>query len=282
MSTAVMIERVQHYLPPTPHRSTGQVTLGRVIASEWVKLRSLRSTGWTLLAAVAAIIGLGILFSYLTTQSGGQPAGPGGDGPLDPTGVSLGGVFLAQLAVGVLGVLVVSGEYATGMIRSTFIAVPKRLPVLWAKSLVFSLVTFVLTAAASVTAFFAGQAVLSGQDLQTSLSAPGVTRAVVGAALYLTVVGLLGVALGWLLRSTAGAISALFGLLLVLPIIGQLLPASWGQDVTPYLPSNAGQAIMSVVSQPSAMAPWTGFGLFAGYTALALAAAAVVLKRRDA
>jgi ABC-2 type transport system permease protein len=270
-----------------PRRSTAQdkatvhhkVTQGRVLVSEWIKLRSLRSTVYTLLAAIVMTVGLGMLFSGVMANRWAQ-LDPQELARFDPTGVSLRGVFLAQLAIGVLGVLLISGEHSTGMIRATLSAVPKRLPVLWAKVGVFSVVAAVLMTAASFLAFLGGQALLGSHG--TTLAAAGVVRAVVGAGLYLTVVGLLGIGLGFIIRNTAGAIATLFGLLLVLPILGEVLPSTWSQHVVPYLPSNAGQAIMSIHQAPGDLAPWTGFAVFCGYAAAAIIAAAILLKRRDA
>ncbi len=259
----------------------GQVTQLRVILSEWTKLRSLRSTVFSLLAAVVFIIGLSLLVPSVIVAHW-PPRDPRDAIGFDPTTRSLAGVFLAQLAVGVLGVLFVTGEYATGMIRATFAAVPRRLPVLWAKALVFCSVTFALMAPAVLAAFLIGQSIFTGKHLQTTLGAPDVGRAVMGSALYLTAVGLLAVGLGALLRNTAAGISSLFGLLFVLPIIVHFLPASWSGPIDKYLPGNAGGAIMAVTRDPASLSPWAGFAVFCGYAALALAAAAVSLRRRDA
>jgi ABC-type transport system involved in multi-copper enzyme maturation permease subunit len=196
------------------------------------------------------------------------------------------GVTVAQLAIGVLGVMLISGEYSTGMIRSTFAAVPKRLPVLWGKAGVFALVTFVLALPSTLIAFFAAQAILkghsfNGHDIALSFSDPGVSRAVIGGALYLTLIGLFGLGLGAILRSTAGGISAFAGILFVIPPLMNVLPASWSDAISPYLPSNAGQAIMQSGSPAHTLAPWTGLGVFAAYTAVLVAIAAIQLRRRD-
>ncbi|MEU8590063.1 ABC transporter permease [Streptomyces sp. NPDC048664] len=265
----------------SPAARRGRVTQPRVIHSEWIKLWSLRSSLFTLPAAVVAMVGLGCLLSYFTAARW-DDLPPQERLAFDPTLVSLRGMYLAQLAVGVLGVVVVSGEYATGMMRSSLAAVPRRLPVLWAKALVYTAVTWVLMTAASLGAFLAGQAALSGHGLSTSLGSPGVLRAVLGAGLYLTAVGLLGVAFGALIRSTAGGIATLFGLLLVLPLLAQALPSSWLDEVNPYLPNMAGQSVVHVHQEPHTLAPWPGFALFCGYALAVLAAAAVALKRRDA
>ena len=166
----------------------------------------------------------------------------------DAVGRSLAGVNIAQLAIGVLGVLLVTGEYGTGMIRSTFTAIPQRLPVIWAKASVYAVITLVLMVPSSFIAFLGGQALLGSHGV--SLSAPHAVRAIVGVALYLTVIGVLAVALGFCVRSTAGGISTLFGLLLVLPGLGNLLPTSWQTNVLPYLPSRAGNADLRPAARP--------------------------------
>ncbi|WP_326681839.1 ABC transporter permease [Streptomyces sp. NBC_01237] len=270
----------------TMHRFTapaghGRLTRTRVLHSEWVKLRTLRSTFFTLLAAAVAMTGMGPLFSALTASHWSEMS-VAERASVNPTALSLIGFFLAQLAVGVMGVLVVSGEYSTGMIRATFSAVPRRLPVLWAKATVYAAVTWGLMTAMSLTAFLAGQALMSSTGAGASLSDPGVTRAVLGTGLYLTVVGLLSVAVGTLTRNTAGGITAVFGLLLVLPELVKALPSSWSDRIGPYLPSNAGHALAVLQSDPHTLAPWTGFTVFCLYAAVALGGAAVALKRRDA
>ena len=269
----------------TPTRSPAsppkKVTQARVLLSEWTKIRSIRSTIFSLLAAIVFIVGLAILVPMVTV-SHWPPRDPREALGFDPTTRTLSGIFLAQLAIGVLGVLLITGEYATGMIRATFAAVPARLPVLWAKAAVFAAVTLVLMVPTVLGAFLIGQSILASKHLQTNLSSPGVLRAVIGAALFLTVVGLLGIGLGALLRNTAGGISTLFGLLFVLPIIVRFLPSSWSDPINKYLPSNAGEAITHVHPDPTLLAPWTGFGLFFGYAAVILIAAAISLRMRDA
>jgi ABC-type transport system involved in multi-copper enzyme maturation permease subunit len=275
----------------TPTVSPGQaarpelrVTQGRVINSEWIKLRSLRSTVFAILGALVCTIGLGLLISALRAHDINQHGGIGqAVGPhFDPTLVSLRGVYLAQLAIGVLGVLVITGEYSTGMIRATLAAVPKRLPVLWAKALVFGVTVFIVMGIASLIAFEGGQALLHSAGFHVGLGSPGAARAVLGAALYLTIVGLLGVGLGFLLRNTAGAIATLFGLLLVLPAIAQALPTSLYNDTFKYLPMVAGTQGFTTVKDSTLLTPWAGLGVFAIYGVVAITAGALMLKRRDA
>ena len=258
-----------------------RLTPGRVARSEWIKFRSVRSSIWALAATAVAIAGTGLL---LTAISRGHLAASGRqETHIDPVRISLFGMYLAQLTVGLLGVMLATGEYATGMIRATLSAVPRRLTVLGAKLGVFAVVVTATCEAALFITFLACQVMLSSQHAGVSLAAPGVLRAVVGTGLYLTLVGVLGIALGFAIRNTAGAAAVMFAAVLVVPeVLGAALPSDWADRILPYLPSNAGQAIMNVQPAPDTMAPWPGLTLFAGYTALAVAVAALLLKRRDA
>jgi ABC-2 type transport system permease protein len=258
-----------------------RVTRARVMRSEWIKLRTQPSVLWSLASAVILIIAFGILYSLL--REARPPQGTAAIRSFDPVSVSLSGVQLAQIATGVLGVLLITSEYATGLIRTTLAAVPRRLPVLWGKAAMVATATVVVTLPAALVAFLAGQSVLSRQHLAVSLGHPGVTRAVIGSALYLAVSGLLGLALGALLRSTAGAISALFGLFFALPIVAGFLPGSWSDDIGKYLPSNAGMAVTLVHPDlASSLAPWAGLGVFCLYAAILLGFAALRMRRGDA
>ncbi len=279
------------------------VTQSRAVVSEWIKFRSLRSTWWSIGIALLISIGLGILFSDLR---GNDLASHGGFEP-DQTALTLRGFYLAQLAVGVLGVLFISGEYSTGMIRATLSAVPKRVPVWAGKIAIFAAVIFAVTLVAAFIAFLGGQAVLSAyqvhgiflsgpngnigfspgsagtvHSLGVSISHPGSIRAIFGAALYMVGIGLLGLGCGFILRNTGGAIAALFGLVLVLPLLAQALPGSMQQHVTKYLPLIAGTAGMNTVSSTDQLAPWAGLGVFALYVVAALGIGLLVLRRRDA
>src|SRR5215467_8554109 len=181
-----------------------KVTQPRVLRSEWTKLRTQPSTFWALLATMILITGFGIGYSLLREA---RPPHGAAVASFDPAAVSLSGVQLAQIAVGVLGVLLVTSEYATGLIRTSFAAVPRRLPVLWGKAAVLTAAIAAVSLPAAFAAFVTGQSILNRQHLSVSLSHPGVTRAVIGSALYLAVVGLLGLGLGALLRSAAGGIA---------------------------------------------------------------------------
>ena len=259
-----------------------KVTQARVIRSEWTKFRSLRSTLYTLLTAVVLMIGIGAIFSAVTASQY-HTFGASDRASFSPVITSLEGTVFAVVAFGVLGVLVMSGEYSTGMIRSSLTAVPRRLPVLWGKMAVFAGTVFGLSLIASLLSFFLGQALLSGHHLSVALTAPGALRSVIGAALYVTVAGLIGVALGALFRNTAAGISTFVGVFFVIPPLTELLPASVGNHVTPYLPSNAGEVLWGGThGVTNALSPWTGFALLCGYAVVLIGAAAWRLRRADA
>ena len=272
--TATTLDRT-----PTRRVPVGDVRFRGVLASEWVKLWSLRSTLLTLLAAVVALIAIGCLASWAFSSNWDDldARERAAFNPIDP---ALVGVNLAQLAIGVLGVLLVTGEYATGMVRATLAAVPTRLPVLWAKAGVYAVVTFVLTGAASLVAFLLAQLFLGSRG--ADLGVAELPRALLGVAGHLTAIGLLAVALGFLLRNTAGGIATLFGLLLVVPPLGFFLPSSWQDHLLPYLPSSAGSALYTVQPEPDLLSPAGGALVLLGWAVAALAAAAVTLVRRDA
>jgi len=279
MTAAPATRPAQAPAPSTVRGGTGlRVTQSRVVLSEWTKFRSLRSTVYTLLAAVVFMVGLGALFSAITvSQPGGLEPGQ------SAVSTSLSGTIFAQLAIGVLGVLLISGEYSTGMIRSSLTVVPRRLPVLWGKIAVFTGVVFLTMLPASLAAFFLGQLLFSGQNLDASLSDPDALRSVVGAALYVTVAGVTALALGALLRNTAAAITTFVAVFFVIPPLTLLLPASLTDQFVQYLPSNAGSVITGSgfgVAHP--LAPWTGFAVMCGYAVVLMGFAAWRLRRADA
>jgi hypothetical protein len=281
MSTTVVTDRRTADDAAGPARTRGGGLQG-LLTGEWIAVRSLRSTWWVLGAAAAALLLLGVLFT--ATADEGGPAGNGGGPPglsySDPVGLSLGGTNLAGLVLGVLGVLLVTGEHTSGAVRVLFAAVPRRWPVVLGRAAVTATLTEVVTLVAALAAFLVGQQVLGSSG--AALGDPGAARAVVGTSLYLTGIGLLGSALGWLLRSTAGAVGTLFGLVFLLPVLGGLLPSSWGPDVVRWLPGQAGSAVAHVVTGADSFAPWTGFAVLCGWLAVLFAAAVTVVRRRDA
>ena len=274
--TATTITRLATY--PEPSRARMLVA---AIRAEATKLRSVRSTVWTLLATVGLAVGFGALIGA-SQMSSWNNLDPAERLRFDPTSFSLSGLFLAQLAVGVLGVLMISSEYATGQIRATFAATPQRLTVLAAKATTFAGVVLAVGLVASFGAFFVGQAIFASKGLDASISDPGVLRAVLGGALYLTGIGLLGVGVGTLVRRTAGATAALVGLLFIVPIVTGFLPTSFQETIGKYLPAQAGMAIFNVVPDPRALPPWSGFAVLLAWAAITLAIGGVLLVRRDA
>ena len=261
--------------------STGRVSQARVIVSEWTKLHSLRSTRWSLLVAIILTIGLPAIFAAVT-HSHWSHMSPGDRRGRHPLDIALAGVNLSQLAVGVLGVLVITGEYATGMIRASFTAVPKRLPVLWAKIVVFAVVTFVLMVPSVLVAFWVSQSILSNiPQLQTSLSAHGVLRSVIGGAVYLTLFGVFCMALGAIVRNTAGGIAAFVALFFVIPPLLNVFPTSWQNAINPWIPNSAFRSIFQLTHGSHSLSPAGGLAVSLGYVAFAVGVAAILLVRRD-
>ena len=261
-----------------------RVTGLRVLRAEWAKFWSLRSTWITQAISLLLLVAVGLVAAaHYSPQLASQQAGHhlisvGGNA----VAIALGGMTLAQLATGVLGVLFAAGEYSTGMIRSTLAAVPRRLPVLWSKTAVFGGVTLVLATAGAFASFLGGEHLLAGQQIALSLSSSGVVRCLLGAGAYLALVAIMGVALGALLRSVAGGIATLIGGLMLLPVVTDLLPASWADGVSPYLPGNAGDAIFALTRDSNTLSPAAGLAVFAGWAVLLLGLAAWRLMRTDA
>jgi hypothetical protein len=259
-----------------------KVTQWRVIVSEWTKLRSLRSTLWSLFVAVLFTIGLPCVFAAVTVARWSHMS-ISERLNRHPVEIATAGVNLSQLAIGVLGVLIITGEYSTGMIRASLGAVPKRLPVLWAKIVVFAVTTFVLMVPSVIVAFVGSQAILRNHHiLEISFSQSGVARSVIGGAIFLTVVGIFTMGLGAITRNTAGGIAVFAGIFFVIPPLMNILPTSWNNAISEYLPSSAGRDVFSLTHGPHDLSPGAGIALFAGYTALVIAIAAVLLVRRDA
>jgi ABC-2 type transport system permease protein len=256
----------------------------RVLKSEWTKLRSVRSTTWSLAATFALTIGIGILATAVVAAR--WPKLDLIDRlRFDPVQQSLTGLLFAQLSLGVLGVLVVSAEYGTGTIRATLAAVPDRPRVLAAKVVVFAAVAFIVSEALSFSAFLIGQAILAGSTPTASLGSPGAFRAVFGGGLYLTVLGLLALGLAAIVRHTAGAISLFVGVLLILPLIVQALPTSIINAVGKFLPANIGAAVTATrshIGEQSQLPPWLGLGMLCLYAVAALLLGGWTMVRRDA
>ena len=272
-----------------PADPTTGLTFGGVLRSEWIKLRSLRSTIWSYGLVVAISLGMALLMSLsmVNGMNGGADAAsaPAAQQAGLVVDASVFGVYFGQLVAAVLGVLVISGEYSTGMIRSTLTAVPRRLPALAAKAVVLGAATFVVGAIATFSAFAVSSVVFAGIDVSTNLLDPAVFLPLLGGALYLSLVSLFALGVGTILRSSAGGIAAVLGILLLLPTVLQMIPADWAQDLVPYLISIAG---MNTFTSTTAEATADGFGVWLnlaivlGWVAAAGIGAATTLTKRDA
>lgn len=286
--------------PTTTAPAPGAVTVRRVgfprvLASEWIKFRTLRSTVWTAVITAVVMVGFALMMASLMNVAAetpemqeGMASDPGMQamGMTGTTVITLGYSF-GQLAIAVLGALVVTNEYSTGMIRSTFAAVPHRLPALWAKLVVIVVATAVVVALALGVAYLVTMPILDSAGLPVDLSDTTQLRSVGGCVLYLATVAAFSLAVGTLMRHSAGAIFTLVALFFVLPIIFSIVvgatDAAWAEWVNKLLPSVAGERIIATGPTPdNLLEPWTGYAVLAGYTVVLLAAAAVTLKRRDA
>lgn len=279
--------------PPLTHPSqrahSTSLTFGGVLRSEWIKLRSLRSTTWSYLIVIAISLGMALIMSLsmVSDMNGGADAsGMPADGQVSLiVQSSVFGVFFGQLVAGVLGVLIISGEYTTGMIRSTLTAVPKRLPALAAKAIVLFVTTFLVGLFANIGAFLVASVVFSGVDVSASLLDPAVFLPILGGALYLALVSVFALGVGTMLRSSAGGIAAVLGVMLLLPTVLQMIPAEWAHDLIPYLISSAGLGIFtSTTAEPAgdALGAWLSLLIVLAWMGASIAGAAVLLKRRDA
>ena len=269
--------------PARAERPVYKVTMGRTVQAEWAKFWSLRSSWITLAVALVFVLAFGLIrdWRYTVMMNAGHVHDPE---VLDANGVglSLFGLNFGQLAVGVLGVLVTAGEYSTGMIRSTLAAVPRRLPVLWAKALIFGAVALLLGVVAAFAAFGIGSGILSGSKAALGFGDAGVIRSLIMAGAYLALIGICGVALGSLLRSVAGGIAVLLGTLLLVPGLMELLPTSWQNNVSQFLPDHAGDSMYALHQDLHTLSATNGLLVLMGWAALALAGAAYRLKRSDA
>ena len=259
----------------------GRYGFGGILRSEWTKLRTVRSTVWTLGLTIAIGIGIAAV-ATAETRSHWSSMGLVTRLTFDPVGTSLAGALFAQLTVGILGVLVVSAEYGTGTIRATFAAAPRRPLVLVAKVTVFGVTALLVSEIVTFASFTLGQSLLSAPVPHATFATPGAWRAVVGTGLYLCVIGLLALGLAAIIRHTAGAITAFVALLLVLPIVVHALPSSIANAVERYFPDRIGATMIALHHGPHSFAPWTGFGLLCGYAVVALVIGGALVVRRDA
>jgi ABC-2 type transport system permease protein len=258
---------------------------GRLMVAEWTKIRSVQSTLWSFLAFVVVAVGFSTLIAVVISHDWNAPGNHPNHARLltDPTAVIFGaGLGLGQLAICVLGVIVITSEYSSGTIRASLLAVPNRTSMLAAKALVFALLDFVISAITVFVVFFITTAILRSH-VSITLSQPGVTRAVIGAILYLTVLGLFAMSIGGLIRHTAGAIAIVIAAVIVVPPLVGLIPGTIANHIHGYLPTVAGQLVAQTTQESGdVLSGWQGFGVFCLWTAVLLAACGWLLVRRDA
>ena len=288
MSTAVATEPHRHATTPTGYR----LTFGHLLRGEWIKFWSVRSTTWTLSIFLVATVGLVLLISLAfvnvpSPEDGGPPAGTAGN-PLDPLSIA---VTLAQLALAVLGALTITSEYTTGMIRSSLTAVPKRLPMLWAKAIILVISVFAVSLVAVALSVGLQALFFESKNFSVDMSDPEMIQPLVGTAVYLATIALFSYALGALLRHSAAALATVLGLLLVAPILFSAIPWQPLQEAAPFLPGVAGQQLTQTNEQIEQAASFSdttvltaleGYGVLILWVVLVLGAAAVLLKKRDA
>lgn len=270
--------------PPAMHKALppGRYGFFGLVRSEWTKIRTVRSTMWTIGVTIVLGIGIGALVCALTrshwsSQNIGQRVS------FDAPATSLIGLLFAQFAIGILGVLVISAEYSTGTIRATFSAAPNRSRVFAAKIVVFGVLSFIVAELTSFVAFFLGQFLLSSPATHATLSSPGAFRAVFGGGLFVCVLGLAAMGLGTIIRHTAGAISAFVAILLVLPIITAALPNQLSQDIRKFMPDRIGVDVLTTKGQDfGAFSPWVGLLILCIYAVVLLVIGASMLEKRDA
>jgi ABC-2 type transport system permease protein len=276
---ATTIQRTPVLPPPS-----GRAGFGGTLRSEFTKIRSVRSTYWSLLVLLVISIGIGAAICAGAAANWSQTSAAD-RATFDATQVSIAGLFyLGQLVMVVLGALVLTAEYSTGMIRTSLTAMPRRITVYAAKALVFAVVALVVALVAAFVSFFLGQALLASTHESVTLSAPNVVRAVIGSALYVTLCGLFAFAAGAIIRHTAATITSIIGLLFVIPILVHLLPSSWYHDIVRWLPDSAGGAITATIGpqDPHLFSPWGQFTVFAVYTAILLIIGGILFRKRDA
>jgi ABC-2 type transport system permease protein len=282
-TTAPVGRGAQHALPA----ARGRAGFAGTLRSELTKIRSVRSTYWSLIALVVVTIGLGALFCFGKAQNfshvqPGFKAQAAAHAISQATEMSLFGLILGQLIIAVLGALTVTAEYSTGMIRTSMTVMPRRGTWLAAKATVFGGVALVTGMVTSFASYFIGQAIMSTEHINSTIGQPGVLRAVVGGGLFLTACGLLSFGLGAMLRHSAGAIAASIGVLFVVYVLSGFLPSNWANHIDKWIPFNAGGAIWENVSASNMLSPWTGLAVLCGYAAIALAGGLILFRSRDA
>lgn len=290
MSTTSAPSR-SHAGAPAPTQR-GKLNFGGLLVSEWIKLTTVRSTVWSLAVLVLISLGLGLLIATFL-EAGDAGAAAGSDAPGGPAAAAAAatdwaltsataGMAMASLVAAILGALSITSEYSTGMIRSSLAAVPKRLPVLFAKAVVLALVTFGVGLITLFGTYLIVTPILEGKGFEAHLDDPQTVIALIGGAAYLAIVAVFSLGLGTIIRSGAGAIAAAVGVLLILPPLFMLVPLEWLQDLAPYLLSSAGAQMRTIPTGSTDVEGWLAVIVSVAWAVVSLVVAAVLLKRRDA
>jgi ABC-2 type transport system permease protein len=260
------------------HRSAA----ARLLNSELTKIRSVRSTTWSLAILVVAAVGLNTLIVGVAIANWNTTSAATRQTYLaDPTGFLAAALGIAQIPLCVLAVMVITSEYSTGMIRASVLAVPRRIPMLAAKAAVIGALALAVGEVVAFASFLIAQPII-GHHVPESLDDLSTVRAVAGVGLYLAVLALFAYAIGAIVRHTGAAITAVVGFIVVARTLGGLLPGSAGQHINAYLPANAGLLITNAHQEATVLlSPWQGFGVFCLWTAALLAVAGFLLARRD-
>jgi ABC-2 type transport system permease protein len=251
---------------------------GATLRSEWIKFWSVRSTPWS--TAMLFVLGAGLTALVCAVAAEDLADGSAGE---NPGSFVTWGMMIAQILAVVLGAMIVTSEYATGMVRATLAATPRRGRVLAAKAVVLSATLYVVGTVTAVVGYLAGNWFLDRSGVGLALGDDGVVRSLLGSGLYLAGLGLFAAGVGLLVRHTAAALSIVLGIVFVVGTMANLLPGAWGDWVTKLMPGNAGSVVASPVPfDPTLLAPWTGFAVFAAETAAVLAVGYATFRRRDA
>ncbi len=262
---------------PATNHPTSLTVLG-ILKSEWTKIRSVRSTLWTLLVTLVLGVGISVLIAFGMTKAGGGAL----NSDFDPTASSLTGLFFGQLSIGVLAVMAITSEYSTGMIRSSLQAVPNRRVLVLCKLAIIAAVAFIAGVVTSFICFFAAYPFYSGKHVEAHLGDPYVLRALIGGGLFLMVIAVLAFGIGALLRNTPAAITTLVGLMFVLPIITAFLPHTWRDHIVRYEPDEAAAQILMVKHSAGDLTAWHGYGVGWIYAIVVMIAVLALITRRDA
>ena len=257
-----------------------RVGMREALDSEWAKIITVRSTYWTALTTLIVGVGISILFSWLLSTNLSTMSAV--DKAKIDISFTIFGLDFALLAVGVLGVLVISSEYSSGMIRTSLTALPRRGLLMSAKVIVLAAVALLCGLIVAWASYLGGRPFWNAQDIHFDLGSSGNLRAVFGAALGLMLVALFGFAVGALIRHTAGAVAIVVGIYFVAPIITGLLPGTWGKDVDKLMPSNAAHAMILTYHDPGTLTPLNGLLVLLAWIVILLGAAFALFKKRDA